>query len=279
VCRKGFYPYEWFDDIAKFKHRGLPPKEDFYSKLSGKGIKDEDYQHAQEVYKKMRCGSFLDYHLLYLKCDVLLLADIFDNFRKTTREFYGLDPANYISAPALAWDAMLLYRKDESEPKIELELISDTTILEIVERAKRGGLTFVGSKRHVKANNHLIGDFDETKPEDYIRYLDANNLYGWAMSESLPYKDIRYSNETALEEVLKTADDNETGYILEVDLEFPEKIHDLLKEYPPCPEALTPQYEWFSDFQKGLYKVVQSEKEAKEKYNGCNKFSPPFDKA
>ena len=168
---KGFYPYEWFDDDKKFEHRGLPSKEDFYSKLSGKGIKAEDYQHAQEVYDKMKCRSFLDYHLLYLKCDVLLLADIFDNFRKTTREFYGLDPANYISAPALAWDAMML------QTKVELELISDATILEIVERAKRGGLTFVDTTRYAKANSQHVGEnYDKTKQSSRINYVDANNL-------------------------------------------------------------------------------------------------------
>jgi hypothetical protein len=89
----------------------------------------------------MDCKTFLDYHLLYLKCDVLLLADVFENFRITCIDNYELDPANYISAPALSWDAMLL------KTKIELELINDIKILDIIERQKRGGLCFVGIER------------------------------------------------------------------------------------------------------------------------------------
>ena len=126
-------------------------------------------------------------------------------------EYYKLDPANYISAASLAWDAMLL------KTNIKLDLITDATILDIFERSKRGGLCFVGSKRRVKANNRLLGNFDETKPEDYISYIDAHNLSGWAMVQKLPYKYLKYSNETTLKEVLETSDDNETGYILEVD--------------------------------------------------------------
>jgi hypothetical protein len=213
-----------------------------------KGINDEEYKHAWDVYIKMDCKTFLDYHLLYLKCDVLLLADVFENFRITCIDNYELDPANYISAPALSWDAMLL------KTKIELELINDIKILDIIERQKRGGLCFVGSKRHVVANNRYLDNFDKNKDENYILYLDANNLYGWAMSESLPFKDIKFDNNVTLEEVLNTKDDNETGYILEVDLLFPKEIHEKLKQYPPCPENICPKKEWFSDFQKELAK-------------------------
>ena len=268
LCRKGYYPYEWFDNTDKFNYKGLPSKEDFYSSLSQTSITEDEYKHALNVYDKMNCEKFLDYHLLYLKCDVLLLSDIFSNFRKTTKEYYNLDPLNYISAASLAWDAMLL------KTKVELDLISDITILDIIERSKRGGLCFVGSKRRVKANNRLIGNYDESKPEDYILYLDANNLYGWAMVQKLPYKDLKYSNETTLKEVLETSDDNETGYILEVDLEYPENLHDLFKEYPPCPENIKPDIEWFSEFQKELYKKVQNNKDKNNKYKGCNKLIP-----
>ena len=133
----------------------------------------------------MNCKSFKDYHLLYLKTDVLLLADVFENFRKTCFNYYGLDPANYISAPSLAWDAMLL------KTNISLEQISDPKILDIIERQKRGGLCFVGSKRHVVANNKYLETFDETKPSNYLMYLDANNLYGWAMVQSLPFENLQ----------------------------------------------------------------------------------------
>ena len=82
VCQKGFYPYEWMDDTNKFDHAGLPKIGSFYSQLSQKSISDKDYTHARNLYKNMNCKTFKDLHLLYLKCDVLLLADVFENFRK-----------------------------------------------------------------------------------------------------------------------------------------------------------------------------------------------------
>ena len=148
----------------------------FTQPFSQETLSDANYKHAQNVYNKLNCKSFKDYHMTYLKTDVLLLADVFENFRNTCYSYYGLDPANYISAPSLAWDAMLM------KTGIELEQIYDPKILDIIERHIRGGLCFVGSKRHVKANNHYLEDFDATKPENYLMYWDANNLYGWAMS-------------------------------------------------------------------------------------------------
>ena len=115
-----------------------------------------------------------------MKTDVLLLADVFENFRNTRFEHYGLDPANYISAASLSWDAMML------KTNIKLELISDLEVLDIIERSKRGGLCFVGSKRHVVANNKYMDTYDADKESNYLMYLDANNLYGWAMVQVYP---------------------------------------------------------------------------------------------
>ena len=165
--------------------------------------------------------KLLDYHLLCLKSDVLFLADVFENFRETAQEYYGLDPANYITSPSMAWDAML------SMTNIELDLIDHTELLEKVEMGKRGGLCYVGSKRHAKANNRYMKDYDETKEENYIMYLDANNLYGWAMSQPLPYKDIKINNDITLEEVLNTDKDADAGYLVEADISFPKELHEL----------------------------------------------------
>ena len=111
ICQKGQYSYEWVDDESKFDYVGLPPKEAFYSQLKAEGISDEDYEHALHVYQVMGCKTFRDYHDMYLKTDCLLLADIFQRFREVCYEYYGLDPANYFSAPGLAWDSMLLKNK------------------------------------------------------------------------------------------------------------------------------------------------------------------------
>ena len=189
---------------------------------------------------------FLDYHLLYLKCDVLLLADVFENFRKTCINYYSLDPANYISSPGLSWDAMLL------KTNIKLELMHDLKVLDIMERMKRGGLCFVGSKRHVVANNKYMDTYDDKKESNYIMYWDANNLYGTVMTQYLPYDEIKIDNSLDIKNVLETADDNDIGYIVECDLHFPEEIHNKLKEFPPAPEILIPKGEWMSEYQLEL---------------------------
>jgi hypothetical protein len=207
--------------------------------------------------------------MTYLKTDVLLLADVFENFRKTCHENYNLDPANYISSPGLAWDAMLL------KTGISLQQMSDLQVLDIMERQKKGGLTFVGAKRHVVADNKYtrhfkatgkwIKQYNETHPEkpinidddirpddNYIVYLDANSLYGWAMSQYLPYDEIKIDNTINIETVLNTPDENETGYVIECDLHFPSHIHEKLKQFPPAPENIVPQDEWLSDYQKDI---------------------------
>ena len=194
--QKGFYPYEWMDDNKKkLNYEGLPSIDNFYSNLKKENITEEDYNHAKNVYNKLQCTSFKDYHMTYLKTDVLLLADVFENFRKTCFDYYELDPANYISAPGLAWDAMLI------KTGIDLEQITDFNVLDIMETHKKGGLCFVCSNRHVKANNHYLEDFDATKPESYLMYWDANNLYGWAMSQYLPYENLKINNDVSLEDV------------------------------------------------------------------------------
>ena len=170
---------------------------------------------------------------------------------KTSIEHYKLDPANFITVASYAWSCMLL------KTGIELELISDPKILDIFERSKRGGLTFVGSKRYVKANKKDIVGYDPNTKSTYLLYLDANNLYGWSMVQDLPYKDIKLDTEITLEEILKTADDAETGYTVEVDLSFPKEIHERLKQLPPCPETLTPKGEWFSECIREIYKKNQ----------------------
>ena len=106
MLRKGVYPYDYVDCMKKLDETSLPPKEAFYSKLTGECITDEDYQHAQTVWKEFNIESMKYYHELYNLSDVLLLADIFENFRSICRNHHGLNPAWYFSSPLLP--AMLL---------------------------------------------------------------------------------------------------------------------------------------------------------------------------
>ncbi|MFM7983260.1 MAG: hypothetical protein ACKPKO_28460, partial [Candidatus Fonsibacter sp.] len=109
----------------------------------------------------------------------------------------------------------------------------------------------VGSKRQVKANNKYLDDYKPAEYSNYIMYWDANNLYGWAMSEYLPYGCLESEHETPLKKkILNTSDTSPKGYIVKVDLELPQHLHEQFKKFPPCPESLTPNIEWFSDYQK-----------------------------
>ena len=174
-------------------------------------------------------STMRDYHDLYLELDVLLLADVFENFRDICLKNYKLDPAWYLTAPGLSWDAML------RTTKIKLELLNDPDMLMMFEKGTRGGVSMI-SNRYSEANNTYMGeDFDPTKPSKFITYLDANNLYGWAMSEKMPYEDFKWVEDIPLEKMLS---DGDLGYVLEVDLEYPSELHDLHNDYPLAPESM-----------------------------------------
>ena len=119
LLRKGVYSYDWVDSIEKFSETQLPPQESFYSKLNDEGISNEDYSHAQKVWDEFQCKTFRDYHDLYNVSDVLILADVFENFRNVCNENYGLDPSHHYTSPGLAWDASL------KKKNISLELLND----------------------------------------------------------------------------------------------------------------------------------------------------------
>ena len=139
-----------------------------------KSITSVDYRHAKRVYKEFKLKNFGDdYH------DTLLLADVFENFRKKSIEIYELYPAHFLSAPGLAWQACL------KKTKVELELLTDIDMLLMVEKGTRGGIC-QAIHRYAKANNKYMKNYDRNTASLYLMYLDANNLYGWAMSHKLP---------------------------------------------------------------------------------------------
>ena len=173
MAQKGVYPYDSMDSFNRFEETQLPNKEDFYSILNDEHISDEDYEHAKRVWKKLRCKTMGDYHDYYLASDVLLLSDVFENFRKTCLEYYKLDPCHYFTSPGLSWDAML------KMTDIKLELMTDIDMFQFIEKGLRGGISYIAN-RYGKANNKYMKKYDEKAPSKYIMYLDANNLYGWA---------------------------------------------------------------------------------------------------
>ena len=247
LLRKGIYPYEYIDSPNRFNEDSLPPRKMWYNKLNDSDISDEDFDHAQKVWRTFDCKTLGDYSDLYCRTDVLLLADVFENFRKTCMQHYKLDPANYYTSPGLSWDALL------KKTKIELELLSDYDMHLFIERGLRGGISMV-STRYAKANNPKTPDYDQSKPNSYIMYLDANNLYGWAMSQPLPTHNFEWvpDCEELSSKILTHPDCDSKGYILEVDLEYPSELHDTHNAYPLAPERLTVQKDWLGKYQKSF---------------------------
>jgi hypothetical protein len=201
--RKGVYPYECVDSFERFDETQLPPKEAFYSRLSGQHITDADYQHALRVWKAFGCKTFSDYHDIYLRTDVLLLADVFETFCNTSTKHYGLDPAHYYTAPGMSWDELLKKTKVGLEPLTDMHLF--------FEKGLRGGISMV-SHRHAKANNPHVEGHDPEKPTSWIKYDDANNLYGWAMNQMLPMGGFERVSGLQIDEVLVTPDEAPEGY-------------------------------------------------------------------
>ena len=156
-----------------------------------------------------------EYHDLYLGSDVLLLADVFKNFRKTCKQDYDLDSCHYFTSPGLSWDAML------KMTNIKLELLTDVDMFQFIEKGMRGGISYF-TNRYGKANNKYIESYDKKAPSKYLTYLDANNLYGWAMSQYLPVDGFRWLTEKEINEIVlaKYEEDSKKGLISEVDLEY-----------------------------------------------------------
>lgn len=229
--KKGVFCYDYMDSWDKLNEGGLPSKELFYSKLTESHISEKDYEHACLVWDAFDIGSLGEYSDLYMQTDILLLADIFENFRETCHRIYGLDPAHYMTAPSLSFDAMLKYTK------IEIELLTDIDMLLFIERGIRGGISQC-TRRYAKANNkYQSNGFDPNAKPSYLIYLDANNLYGHSMSQYLPLKDFKWCEHNfTTDTILNIADDSDTGYIFEVDLEYSANLHDLHSDYPFCPE-------------------------------------------
>lgn len=232
VLRKGVYPYDYMDTVDKFDETSLPPKEAFYNRLNEEPISDEDYVHAEHVWDTFQLNTLGQYSDLYLKTDVLLLTDIFQNFRKVCMDTYHLDPAWYYTSPGLSWDAML------KMTGVELELLTDYDMLLFVERGIRGGISQC-SHRYGYANNPFMSNYDDTKPSNYLLYLDANNLYGWAMSQPLPLRKFQWIDSASID-VMGVPDDGPLGYILEVDLKYGSHLHDDHSDLPLCPETSIP---------------------------------------
>ncbi|XP_068738984.1 uncharacterized protein [Montipora capricornis] len=242
MSKKGVYPYDFMDSFEKFNEK-LPPKEEFYSILNDEHISGDQYKHAQNVWNTFDLKNMGEYHDLYLKSDILLLADVFENFRKTCLQYYKLDPCHYFTSPGLSWDAML------KMTDIKLELMTDIDMFQFIEKGMRGGTSYIAN-RYGKANNRYMKTYDEKAPSKYIMYLDANNLYGWAMSQYLPTGGFKWLAKNQINQIdlAKYKENSNKGLILEVDLEYPKELHDLHNDYPLAAEKVKVNKDMLSNY-------------------------------
>jgi hypothetical protein len=247
LMKKGQFPYEYFDGPDKLLETTLPPITAFFNTLKNEICTPEKYAHAQKVWQGTNCLSFRDYHDVYLLLDVCLLADVFENFRSLCFKEDKLEPLHYISLPGYTFDSALMFSKLPDNPnpthglpfEIELFKKGQEDMYQFAEASIRGGISMTPG-RYAKANHEFIEEeYDPNRPLSHIIYWDANNLYGYAMSQELPYGDYRWvpvDNSIDYNEAIKrSCTDGDIGYIYEVDGFFPSTTHDKLKEFPPVP--------------------------------------------
>ena len=223
--RKGVYPHEYINSWDQLEETQLPPISVFYSNLNVSSISKEEYQHTQRVWKEFGIHNLGDYHDLCLRTDVVLLANVFEPFRDSCLKHYKPDPAHFYTSPGLVWNACLKCTG------IKLELLTDPVMLLMFERGIRGGITQAVLK-YASANNKYMGDrFDPKSESSHLQYLDANNLYGWAMSQPLPTGGFKWVDVNS-NEIFELATRTDKGYILEVDVSYPKDLHDSHNDLP-----------------------------------------------
>ena len=204
---------------------GIDLKRPNYSNLNMSSINEDDYQHTQKVWKEFGIHDLGDYHNLYLRTDVVLLANVYEAFRDACLRHYSLDPAHFYASPGLAWKACLKCTG------IKLELLTNPEMLVMFEQGIRGGIT-QAVRKYAAANNPYMGDkFDPNEDKTYLQYLDANNLYGWSMSQPLPTGGFRWVDVNP-NEISKLATRDDKGYLQEVDVSYPKELHNPHNDLP-----------------------------------------------
>ena len=245
LTNKGIYFYDYASSFSVFRQTSFPEQINFYNKLKEEGITDEEYQRAKKIYDEFDCKDLHSYMMLYVKTDAILLCDIFEHFRELCLTYYELDPLHSISLPGFTWEAML------KMTGVKLELLSDIDMYTFIENSIRGGVCTI-NHRHFVANNHYLDDYDGNEKSSFIHYVDANNLYGASMSQPLPTGNYRWLNQEEISslDIMKLDPDADTCFILEVDLLYPESLHDSHNDFPLAVEKKAVNECQLSDFNR-----------------------------
>ena len=211
------------DSWQKFDETSLPDKEAFYSNLNMEYITDGDYRHGKTIFEYLINKNLGNYRDLYVQSDTLLLADVFENFRNMFVKVYELDPAHFLSATGLAWQACL------KRTKVKLELLTNVDKLLMVEKGIRRGICHA-IYRYAKANNKYKENYNKDKEESFLQYY----MVGQCLKK-LTVRGILKFNE----EFIKNYDeDSDKGYILEVDVKYPKNLHGLHEDLPFLPKRI-----------------------------------------
>ena len=234
--KKLAYPYEYFNGIDDYKKpvHNLENK-DFFSKLKNKCPDDKEIDRTREIIKKFNIKNGEELTQLYLKSDVILLADVFEKFIKISVEEFGINPLYCVSLPGYTWQCGLKFTD------INLQTLQDKDMILLLENNIRGGVSSIMGDKYIKS--------DKNKK---ILYIDANNLYGHSMCQYLPYDEIKFDNTIKLEDILNTPDDSDIGYFIELDLKYPDNIKQKTKNFPfaPINKKIIPDN--FNDYMKEI---------------------------
>ena len=234
--KKLAYPYQYFNSVDDYQKPVDNLKtEDFFSKLKYKCPDDEEIERTKEIIKVFDIKNGEELTKLYCKSDVILLADVIEKFVKESFEEYGINPLYCVSLPSYTYQCALKYTD------IKLQTLQDKDLILLLENNIRGGISSVMDDRYVKSDGNKK-----------ILYMDATNLYGHSMSQMLLYDEIKIEEDICLEEILNTPDENEIGYFLEVDLNYPDNIKEKTKNFPICAESKKINPDKYNDYMEKI---------------------------
>lgn len=250
LCRKGVFAYSFLDDEKKLSMKGLPSKDCFFDELSNKHITYKEFLYAKMIYETFECKNFQDYMVLYLCTDVCLLIDSFEQFRKMILECFKLDPLHFISTPHLSLHAML------KMTNVQIELFKSYDMYSFVHQACRGGVSFIGT-RYAEAYNESLSDYvdkSENNKTSHILYFDCTNLYAFGLNSCLPLNSFEWLNKKAVEsfDLMAIPQNSDFGFFLEVDLEYPNHLHDQHNDLPLAPEKKIVTSDMLSPYTKDI---------------------------
>jgi hypothetical protein len=254
LLRKGVYPYRFATSIERLRNTTkLPPREEFYNDLGDESCAEEDYMHAQTVFDTFQCRNMLEYTQLYNASDVFQLAEVVTSFRNLIHDEFGLDLCQYWSLPMLSKDVFL------HTSKCELDLMHDPEMCSMIRHNIRGGLSYI-NRRYFSARRRGRGRGKGKGPRS-ILYVDANNLYGSAMRMALPKGQFEWCTEGEKRKLKKgwkkhLSLKGKVGYILEVTLKYPKKLHKKHSSFPLAPQHLTIAESRLSPYARGALNTL-----------------------